>query len=109
MDLTDGDLAYLRSELGEDVDEVDLQDRYDRLGTVAAVALEVQRQRLSAVLAAPAGFTIPGVYSEDNGARIRAMQDRVAELSRLVAAGGDPTGGSSPVVTRRRVRPRSAR
>jgi hypothetical protein len=95
--LTAQDLAYLQSELGTDVDQADLQARYDRLGSVVAVAAEVVKQRLATLIASPSSFTLPGVYSESNDSNIRALQQQQARLDGtrveelLVAAGPAPT------------------
>lgn len=78
--LTEVDLAYLRSEIGTAVDEDDVQDRYDRLGSVRAVAAEVVRQRLADLLTGPGSFAVSGVYSESNDAVIRALQATSARL-----------------------------
>lgn len=48
MTLTDAEYAYLRSELGE-ADRTDLESRYQRLGSVQAVAVEVLRERKEAL------------------------------------------------------------
>lgn len=86
MAFTDEDLAYLRTKLGSQVNEdtnpayvSDLEDRYDRLGTVQLVAVEVLRQRLADIadpLANPLSYSISGEYSQDgsnNVAYLKAM------------------------------------
>ncbi len=108
MALTETDLAYLRSELGTEIDEGNLEDRHDRLGSVTAVALEVIRERLATVLANPTSFTIPGVYSETrNDATVKALQDQVTrlktEVEREVVPAGD-TGSAGRLVRTDRAR-----
>jgi hypothetical protein len=101
MALTTEELAYLRSELGTDIDQVDLQERHDRLGNVQAVAAEVVRERLATVINAPTSFTIPGAYSESRSdATVKALQDQAARLADALT-GGSTTGR---VVRRDRVR-----
>jgi hypothetical protein len=88
MDLTEADLAYLHSELGSDLaGEDDWQDRYDRLGSLVAVADEVVRGRLADLLADGPGISIPGVFTEQGKADfIKALQAQSARLTGLLAA-----------------------
>lgn len=90
--LTEAGLAYLRSELGDEVDEDDLFDRYARLGDLRDVAMEVVRQRLSNVLSGSGSFNVPGVYAEDNTSVIRGLQ---AQIQRLAQAKVDERDGSA--------------
>lgn len=90
MALSEVDLAYLRSELGSDLDEPDLQARYDRLGSTPAVAAEVVQERLATRLSGPSAFSLPGVYSEStNDATIKALQEQAARLQGVL----DTTAG----------------
>lgn len=111
--LTADQLAYLHAELGTAADETDLQTRYDRLGSVVAVAEETVRERLADLLAKPASVTLSGVMSKDSSANIRALQpqaDRLAAALRAeLAAAGEPdlTGlGATSLLVGRRDRPR---
>lgn len=100
--LTDEQAAYLRSELGPDVDLVDAQGRYTRLGDVTAVVTEVLRERLATLVAGPASFSVSGVYSQDTSANITALRE---QLSRV----GTPGDSGLPDLVRYRARPRTGR
>jgi hypothetical protein len=100
--LTDEETAYLRSELGPDVDLTDVQDRYTRLGTATAVVTEVLRERLAVLTSAPAQFAVSGVYSQDTSANIAALREQLARV------GTSGEAGLSDVV-RHRTRPRTGR
>ena len=81
--LTDDQLALARVELGTDMDEDDLQERYDRLGDLTAAIAEVLRQRLADLLAAPASFNTPD-YSQTTTENIKAL---TAQIERVGVAG----------------------
>lgn len=61
--LTDIQYAYLRSELGE-ADRDDLDARYERLGTVEAVAIEVLRERKAMLVSDPWRSPFRGRHSQ---------------------------------------------
>ena len=106
--LTDAETAYLLSELGDDADLTDAQLRYDRLGSVHAVVLETLRQRLASLLDGPASFSVAGVYSENNGDIIRALQAQLARLE-TETFDEDELTGSSFAVKRHRLMTRRGR
>jgi hypothetical protein len=92
-DLTAAQLAYLRSEVSEEVaDDADLAARYERLGNLRDVALEVVRGRLAEVMGGPGAYNVTGVYSEDNTSLIRGL---TAQLTRIKTTQVDPTDGSA--------------
>ena len=62
--LTEAQLAVARVDLGTDMNEDDLQERYDRIGDLTLAIIEVVRQRLADLLAAPADFKTPD-YSQN--------------------------------------------
>lgn len=107
--LTDANLAYLHAELGADADEDDLQDRYDRLGSVVAVADEVVRGRLADLLAKPASVTLTGVMSKDTSANIRALQPQALRLAAELRAEQAAADTATPVNSGRLLRPDRAR
>lgn len=99
-ELDAGDLAYLHSELGSTIDEADLQARYDRLGSVQAVALEVTRQRLADLLNTPGRLSDEG-STIDQTANITALQKQLQRiLAEVPDDSGEVTGG---LVTQRLV------
>lgn len=100
MPLTDSDLALVRSHVGPaPPSDDDLNDAYDRLGSVAAVALEVLRTRLGALTAGPAVLSIAGQMSVDSRWTIDLLQAKIAELELDVGVvAGDTTAGVLGVV-----------
>ncbi|MET9970876.1 hypothetical protein ABZZ80_34440 [Streptomyces sp. NPDC006356] len=87
--LADAEYAYLRSELG-DVDRGDLDDRYQRLGTVEAVAVEVLRERKAALIADPLTITVQGVATVNNAENVRALERQLALLEQAEASTSAP-------------------
>jgi hypothetical protein len=81
--LTDRQTAWLRSELGQEVTGEDLQARYDRLGSVRDVAIEVIRSRRNALLEQPASVSLQGVASASYGDNIREYGKILAGLTKL--------------------------
>lgn len=81
MALTADQRAYFRSQLGSTIDEVDLEERLVRLGTVELAAGEALRQMVAdLVVGKPASFSVPGEYSEDRSANLRMMTARADAL-----------------------------
>lgn len=88
MAFTAEQIAYLRTRLGTVVDEdtnptlvENLEERYDRLGTVQLVAVEVLRERLADIanaLANPLSFSISGEYSQDSAANVPFLKSMLA-------------------------------
>jgi hypothetical protein len=84
MSLTDAEYAYLRSELGE-ADRADLDTRYQRLGSLQSVAIEVLRQRKAALVSDPLAVTVQGVATVNNAENVRALERQIATLQGLSA------------------------
>lgn len=85
--------AWLISQLGTDTDLPDLEQRYTRLGTARAVALEILRERLAALLAAPGTVSVSGVVSVNFSANIAAYERQITNLE-----SGEPTAPDDPDV-----------
>lgn len=84
--------AWLLSQLGEATPTADLETRYARLGTARAVALEVLRGRLAALLQQPATVNVSGVVGVGTGENIKALERKIAALEAgIPAAPDDPT------------------
>ena len=83
--------AWLVSQLGPDTDLADLEARYVRLGAARAVALEVVRERLAALLAGPGSVTVSGVVSVNFSANIAAYERQILSLE-----AGDPPAPDDP-------------
>ncbi|MFI1563887.1 hypothetical protein ACH4ZX_12640 [Streptomyces sp. NPDC020490] len=79
MSLTDAEYAYLRSELG-DTDRADIETRYQRLGSLQAVAIEVLRQRKAALVSDPLAVTVQGIATVNNAENVRALERQIAAL-----------------------------
>ena len=106
MDATER--AWLRSWLGAEPDDEDLDARYARLEDAQAVALEVVRERRAALLATPSSFTVTGVYSESNSGRADELKNLLADLLRDPGPSAAAVqGGSSVLVVVPAVRRRS--
>ncbi|WP_435059408.1 hypothetical protein [Streptomyces sp. bgisy060] len=79
MTLTDTAYAYLRSELGE-ADRADLDARYQRLGSLQAVAVEVLRERRAALVSDPLAVTVQGVATVNNAENVKALERQITSL-----------------------------
>lgn len=96
---TDDDLAYLRTKLGSSVNETtnpdvvsDLEDRYDRLGDVKLVVVEVLRERLADIADAlnnPLNFTVVGEYSQDASGNVAFLTRALADAEQDAGVPGD--------------------
>jgi hypothetical protein len=84
--------AWLLAQLGEATPIADLEARYTRLGTARAVALEVLRGRLAALLQQPGTVNVSGVVSVAFTENIRAYERQIAALEAgEITAPDDPT------------------
>ncbi|MEV0735470.1 hypothetical protein AB0I51_05770 [Streptomyces sp. NPDC050549] len=79
MTLTDAEYAYLRSELGE-AERTDLDTRYQRLGSLQAVATEVLRERKAALISDPLAVTVQGVATVNNAENVKALERQIATI-----------------------------
>lgn len=89
MAITAVQLAEIREFIGtsEPPSDATLEEYFDELGTVTAVARRVVRQRLAALRAKAAKFTADGDYSEDWSENIRALERLEGRLGGGVAVG----------------------
>jgi hypothetical protein len=100
MRLTDDDYAYLRSELGE-TDRADLDARYQRLGLLHAVAVEVLRERKAALVSDPLAVTVQGIATVNNAENVKALERQITTLESLVP---DDAAYAVPALMQRRRR-----
>ncbi|MER6076975.1 hypothetical protein [Streptomyces sp. NPDC001833] len=98
MTLTDIEYAYLRSELGE-ANRADLDARYQRLGSLQTVAVEVLRERKAALVSDPLAVTIQGIATVNNAENVKALERQIASLEGIV---GGESASAVPVPMRRR-------
>lgn len=96
--LTEDDLAYLRTKLGSTVNDEtnpavvdDLQVRYDRLGDVKLVVVEVLRQRIADIADIdnnPLNYTIPGEYSRDASGNMEFLRRMLSDAEQEAGVPG---------------------
>ena len=89
-------LAWLRAELGAATDLADLNTRYDRLGTARAVAIEVVRERLAALLAQPSSVTVSSVVGVSYTENIKAYERQLERLENGEPPAPDAPASSAP-------------
>lgn len=88
--------AWLLAQLGTSTDIPDLEARYTRLGTARAVALEVVRERLAALLVQPSSVNVSSVVSVSFSENIKAYERQIAILENgQPPAPDDPSDGST--------------
>jgi hypothetical protein len=89
--------AWLLAQLGTVTDLADLDQRYTRLGTARAVALEVLYERKAAlVMGQPASVNVSSVVSVTYTENIKALERQIALLeSGQPPAPDDPIGDDS--------------
>ncbi|NUS25032.1 MAG: hypothetical protein HOV92_12530 [Streptomyces sp.] len=81
--------AWLLAQLGEATPVADLETRYTRLGTARAVALEVLRGRLAALIQQPATVTVTSVVGVGYAENIKALERQIANLEAGIPAAPD--------------------
>lgn len=95
MELTDRQRKWLKSEIGGDVADADLDEAYERLGSVRDVALEVLRKRRSAWLAQPMSVNVSGVVGLNLAENVKAVERQIAQLVKMDDDPSDDAGGGS--------------
>jgi len=83
--------AWLLAQLGEATPLPDLETRYTRLGTARAVALEVLRGRLAALIQQPSTVNVPNAIGVGFSENIKALERQIARLET-----GDPAAPDDP-------------
>jgi hypothetical protein len=86
--------AWLLAQLGDTTPVADLETRYTRLGTARAVALEVLRGRLAALIQQPATVNVSGVVAVGTAENIKALERQIAALE-----AGSPPAPDDPAGT----------
>ncbi|MEU1908365.1 hypothetical protein [Streptomyces hygroscopicus] len=94
--MDDATRAWLISQLGTATDLADLDQRYARLGSARAVALEVLYERKAAlVMGQPASVNVSSVVSVTYTENIKAIERQIALLENgEPPAPDDPTDGT---------------
>lgn len=96
MLLTLPEEKYLRTKVGSAVDLAVLQESFDRLGDLDAVAREILETRLADLLADPASFTVVGEYSQDVSANIKSIQETLGSLGGVSDLGSGAVSITGP-------------
>jgi hypothetical protein len=95
-ELSETQLAWLHSEVGTRLTDEQLQERYDRLGSVRDVALEALRERRTELIDSPLDVSVVGVASVNNAENVKAIERRLSALAQM---DDDPTDGNDdPIV-----------
>lgn len=84
--------AWLLAQLGENTPTADLETRYTRLGSARAVALEVLRGRLAALIQQPATVNVSSVVGVGFAENIKALERKIANLEAGIPAAPDDPG-----------------
>jgi hypothetical protein len=98
-DLTDTQKRWLHDELGDTITDVELQSRFDELGSIRDVALRVLRDQRREWLDNPLSVSLSGVASSNATENVKALERRIAELARLdpdPSDPGDEAAGDAP-------------
>ncbi|MFE2346082.1 hypothetical protein [Kitasatospora cineracea] len=83
-------LAWLHAQLGTATSTDDLTNRYQRLGTAHAVALEVLTERRAALLADPLRLVVDGMVTMDRTANLTGLERQIAALEGVSGPDGAP-------------------
>lgn len=87
--LTDSQLQVVRDEIGDgEPTDIELDDLFDRTGSVKGVILAVIKKRLATFAADAASLSVDG-YSQNTSANITALQK---QLERVQAEGVSENG-----------------
>lgn len=78
--MDDASRRWLLTTLGTTTDTADLDQRYARLHSLRAVALEVLRERRAALLAQPLKVALSGVVTVDTSGNLAALERQIAQL-----------------------------
>ncbi|WP_282795775.1 hypothetical protein [Streptomyces sp. CC224B] len=106
--MDDASRRWLLAALGPATDTTDLDQRYARLHSLRAVALEVLRERRAALLAQPLKVALSGVVSVDTSGNVTALERQIAELEdpATLVPGEDAPAGPGGGILRLHERPR---
>lgn len=80
MALSTAETQYLRTKVGSGVDPAVLQEAYDRLLDLDAVAREILEIRRADLLAQPDSFTVVGEYSQSTAKQLEGIDSVLASL-----------------------------
>lgn len=78
-------LAWLLAQLGTSTDTADLENRYTRLGSARAVALEILAERRAKLLADPLRLTVDGVVTMDSTNNLTGTERQITAVTGAIA------------------------
>lgn len=106
MAITAAQLAEIREYIGtsEPPSDATLEEYFDDLGSVTAVARRIVRQRLADLRAKAAKFTAEGDYSEDWTESIKALERLEKSLGSAVATTTTASTGSGTLTAGQLIR-----
>lgn len=90
----------MRSWVGTQPTDADLNLRYDALGDVDEVIEEVLREQLALLREEPASVSLPSGLSRSNGENIKSLQAAIDELQKEGASGDVATVAVSRIARR---------
>lgn len=94
------ELAEIRRWVGSTPDDSTLNEIWDRLLSVNAVALEVLGKRLADFEKDPGSLSVVGDFSQSTDVNIRSLNEKIAKLTGLVSSGSASGIGVSRLVRR---------
>jgi hypothetical protein len=89
--ISDGDLAEVRRWVGSKPGDAEIDERFRRLSSASAVALEILRQRLADMIADPLVYRVEGDASWSYEHNISHLCSQISQLE--VASDVPLTGG----------------
>lgn len=89
-------MTVVRSWVGSKPSDDELEERFERLGTVEDTIRETLRAQLSTVLENPASLSTPSGLSVNYGENIRTLKERINELNDVA-----PSGSGAAVLYRK--------
>lgn len=106
LTLSDGELAWIREYVGDLPADGVLIDTLNEEGvdTKEGVVRRVLTKRLANLVARPADFTVPGEYSQNTTANIKAIQDMLKGLPSVAEVIDEPSSAVRIVPPRARCR-----
>ena len=87
---------WLLAQLGAATPLADLEARYARLGTARAVALEVLRSRLAALIQQPTTINVSGAVAVGFAENIKALERQITALEAGIPPAPDDPATSDP-------------
>lgn len=105
--ITDDQLLRIRDQVGwsQPPSDADLEDMFDRLGTIEAVVVAELQRQLSELLAQPADLDVPG-YSRNYTQNIKSLETKIAVATAVKAEAEQATASVAKSVPITRLLPR---